>query len=156
MQRLGAYLETGANDATQEDAVRIDQIDRHSSLQGGDDNLWEREDLYAIEGDTLANVQPMTDETGDPNISPDEYNDYLVSGSGHDFMFGEAGSDMSAQDRNRAGEERARRGQKRTYVEERDDDIVARQLREAAEKEKDPVLKEKLWKEYEEYKKDRQ
>jgi hypothetical protein len=34
-----------------------------------------------------------------------------------------------------------------------DDDIVARQLREAAENETDPVLKEKLWKEYEEYKK---
>ena len=36
-----------------------------------------------------------------------------------------------------------------------DDDIVARQLREAAEKETDPVLKEKLRKEYEEYKKSR-
>jgi len=36
-----------------------------------------------------------------------------------------------------------------------DDDIVARQLKEAAEKETDPVLKEKLWKEYEEYKKSR-
>jgi hypothetical protein len=36
-----------------------------------------------------------------------------------------------------------------------DDDIVARQLREAAEKETDPALKEKLWKEYEEYKKNR-
>jgi hypothetical protein len=34
-----------------------------------------------------------------------------------------------------------------------DDDIVARQLREAAEAETDPVLKEKLWKEYEDYKK---
>ena len=34
-----------------------------------------------------------------------------------------------------------------------DDDIVARQLREAAEKESDPELKEKLWKEYREYKK---
>ncbi|MFO1490831.1 MAG: hypothetical protein U1F77_12470 [Kiritimatiellia bacterium] len=34
-----------------------------------------------------------------------------------------------------------------------DDDIVARQLREAAEQEKDPVLKEKLWKEYDAYKK---
>jgi hypothetical protein len=33
-----------------------------------------------------------------------------------------------------------------------DDDIVARQLREAAEKETDPELKAKLWKEYEEYK----
>jgi hypothetical protein len=33
-----------------------------------------------------------------------------------------------------------------------DDDIVARQLREAAEKETDPVLKEKLWDEYRKYK----
>ncbi len=33
----------------------------------------------------------------------------------------------------------------------RDEDIVARQLREAAEKETDPVLREKLWKEYEDY-----
>ena len=32
-------------------------------------------------------------------------------------------------------------------------DVVARQLREAAEKEKDPVLKEKLWEEYRKYKK---
>jgi len=33
-----------------------------------------------------------------------------------------------------------------------DDDVVARQLREAAEKETDPVLKEKLWEEYRRYK----
>lgn len=35
----------------------------------------------------------------------------------------------------------------------KDDDIVARQLREAAERETDPELKKKLWKEYEQYKK---
>jgi hypothetical protein len=34
-----------------------------------------------------------------------------------------------------------------------DDDIVARQLREAAEKEEDPELREKLWDEYRAYKK---
>ena len=44
-------------------------------------------------------------------------------------------------------------GQRRKEYE--DDDIVARQLREAAEKETDPELKAKLWKEYEEYKKSR-
>lgn len=37
-----------------------------------------------------------------------------------------------------------------------DDDIIARQLREAAEKETDPVLKEKLWAEYNKYKKAKQ
>lgn len=40
----------------------------------------------------------------------------------------------------------------RAYSRE-DDDIVARQLREAAEQESDPELKKKLWKEYAEYKK---
>jgi hypothetical protein len=35
----------------------------------------------------------------------------------------------------------------------RDDDVVARQLREAAMKEDDPELREKLWDEYREYKK---
>ena len=35
---------------------------------------------------------------------------------------------------------------------EDDDDIVARQLREAAEEETDPVLREKLWEEYRRYK----
>lgn len=34
-----------------------------------------------------------------------------------------------------------------------DDDVVARQLREAAMKEKDPVLRDKLWDEYRKYKK---
>lgn len=37
-------------------------------------------------------------------------------------------------------------------VDTADDDIVARQLREAAEREPDPVLKEKLWQEYRNYK----
>ena len=52
---------------------------------------------------------------------------------------GQAGKGTSADDRRRADYE--------------DDDIVARQLREAAENETDPELKEKLWKEYEDYKK---
>jgi hypothetical protein len=37
-----------------------------------------------------------------------------------------------------------------------DDDIVARRLRRAAEQETDPELKEKLWKEYTEYKRNAQ
>ena len=52
---------------------------------------------------------------------------------------GKAGKGTPADDRRRANYE--------------DDDIVARQLREAAENETDPELKEKLWQEYEEYKK---
>ncbi|MBW1895458.1 MAG: hypothetical protein JRI47_00215 [Deltaproteobacteria bacterium] len=49
------------------------------------------------------------------------------------------------------GQQGPSRKKERAYDD--DDDIVARQLREAAENETDPELKEKLWKEYEEYKK---
>jgi len=52
-----------------------------------------------------------------------------------------------------AGEEKQPGGQSTTSDTPQDDDIVARQLREAAEKETDPELKKKLWKEYEQYKK---
>ena len=63
-----------------------------------------------------------------------------------------AGDDQTAEsDTSRESGEGAARKQDRHGSGE-DDDIVARQLREAAEKETDPELKEKLWKEYEEYK----
>ena len=57
----------------------------------------------------------------------------------------------SKSSRGQGGEESA--GQSQQTTDSQDDDIVARQLREAAEKETDPVLKEKLWKEYNDYKK---
>jgi hypothetical protein len=69
----------------------------------------------------------------------------------------EAGKDTQVATRDKSGD----KGQGTTtdrgsrYSKE-DDDIVARQLREAAENETDPELKEKLWREYEEYKKNTQ
>lgn len=48
------------------------------------------------------------------------------------------------------------KGDRGSRYSKEDDDIVARQLREAAENETDPELKEKLWKEYEDYKKNTQ
>ena len=69
-----------------------------------------------------------------------------------DAPTGRTGSDdASNTGSRRSGEGSSRRDQHRASYE--DDDIVARQLREAAENETDPELKEKLWKEYEEYKK---
>ena len=59
---------------------------------------------------------------------------------------------LTPQGKSREGVEGSQRHPKNRY-DPRDDDIVARQLREAAEKESDPELKEKLWKEYEQYKK---
>jgi hypothetical protein len=58
---------------------------------------------------------------------------------------------LAAQDKSSEGTEGAKSHPKNRY-DPKDDDIVARQLREAAEKETDPELREKLWKEYEHYK----
>ena len=65
-----------------------------------------------------------------------------------------ADTETTSRDGSRKGGKGSSAGDRgRTDTE--DDDIVARQLREAAENETDPELKEKLWKEYEEYKKSR-
>ncbi|MBW2410648.1 MAG: hypothetical protein JRF72_12680 [Deltaproteobacteria bacterium] len=76
---------------------------------------------------------------------------------------GASGQQGKADDQTGTGDERAAKDDGSTesgkgkgrdrYGSGEDDDIVARQLREAAEKETDPELKEKLWQEYEEYKK---
>ena len=76
---------------------------------------------------------------------------------------GASGQQGKADDQTGAGDDRAANGEssresgkakdRDRYGSGEDDDIVARQLREAAEKETDPELKEKLWQEYEEYKK---
>ena len=65
-----------------------------------------------------------------------------------------AGTQTASGDQTRQGGQGATREEQRRAGYE-DDDIVARQLREAAENETDPELKEKLWKEYEDYKKNK-
>jgi hypothetical protein len=64
------------------------------------------------------------------------------------------GDGTSTPPRGPAGAESDRRAAKRVESNESgsDDDIIARQLREAAEKETDPILKKKLWEEYRKYK----
>jgi hypothetical protein len=69
------------------------------------------------------------------------------NGSGKGGGYGQTGEGDSSAGSGRAPSRKEERGHGD------DDDIVARQLREAAEKETDPALKEKLWKEYEAYKK---
>ncbi len=74
---------------------------------------------------------------------------------------GASGQQGKADDQTGAGDDRAAKGDssresgkgkgRDRYGSGEDDDIVARQLREAAEKETDPELNEKLWQEYEEY-----
>lgn len=70
---------------------------------------------------------------------------------GSDPEKGEVDKTVASPDKSGGGQG-ATRDRRSRYGKE-DDDIVARQLREAAENETDPELKEELWKEYEEYRK---
>ena len=69
----------------------------------------------------------------------------MVDGSGGSPTYGAGAGPGSSQ---RQGDNGAPPG----TPDGNDDDVVARQLREAAEKETDPVLKKKLWEEYRKYK----
>ncbi len=68
---------------------------------------------------------------------------------------GAAGDDRiaSAGGASGAGRQAGKRATPPDIPDGKDDDIVARQLREAAESEQDPELREKLWEEYRKYKK---
>jgi hypothetical protein len=65
------------------------------------------------------------------------------SGEGAGPPVEEGGAEQSAGSSSQSG---------KVELETGDDDVVARQLREAAEKETDPELKKKLWEEYRKYK----
>jgi len=100
----------------------------------------EEESVESGQGSTQAQKTVETEgdvsETGKANKSEDDKDD----------------SELTARDKFREGVEGSGNHPKNRY-DSKDDDIVARQLREAAEEETDPELRKKLWKEYEDYKK---
>ena len=105
------------------------------------DTAYEEGDIGSEQGTTEAEKTSET-EAGD-----------FETGEGSESAEAMGEGEAAARDTSREGVEGARRHPKNRY-DPKNDDIVARQLREAAESEKDPVLREKLWKEYEKYKTD--
>ena len=106
---------------------------------GGDGSLFEDGDIY--EG--LPGYGEFPEDA-----EGDEAGENTTAGTSSD-------SDTTTEDgaRQSSGPETTRRGGVPADIEGgSDDDIVARQIREAALKEKDPVLREKLWDEYRKYK----
>jgi hypothetical protein len=90
-------------------------------------------------------------EAGAGEETPDTEKGATEKESGRDMEEGAPQRQETAQGKADKGDGGQSDANRRGY--DKDDDIVARQLREAAENETDPVLKEKLWKEYEAYKK---
>ncbi len=101
---------------------------------------FEEESVESRQGSTKAQkkveIEEDASETGKENKSEEDKDD----------------TELTARDTSREAVEGSRNHPKNRY-DLKDDDIVARQLREAAEEETDPELRKKLWKEYEHYKK---
>ena len=140
----------------------------NKSLAKFDDRLLNEMDK--IRDDSAAKLQDLAQEAAEAaKRLRDKGVDVDTSGSESTETAGEQKEDSDknrqkettgdSADTETASREGSRREGKGASTEDRrradydDDDIVARQLREAAENETDPELKEKLWKEYEDYKK---
>ena len=117
---------------------------------GGEDSLFEDGDIY--EGLPGYGEFPEGESDGDTQEAGNE-----GDGSGAGSTASADTSDSDSADEGSAtspgGLKTTRRGGIPEDIDSgSDDDIVARQIREAALKEKDPVLREKLWDEYRQYK----
>jgi hypothetical protein len=119
--------------ASKMDAIQAASSGKMTDLAGEAEEAAERLRDRGIEIDTSSQTQPEEEELSPKSRTASDDDGEPPSGS-HVEYTGASGDQNKTRDR-------------------QDDDIVARQLREAAEKETDPELKEKLWKEYEEYRK---
>ena len=138
------------------DRERVQSLDR--SL---DNQLGEFDEMLRQDSANLATARQQAHVSGlppDGNTGGAAGDTQLEGGGGRDAdMAGNADAATRGEGEGRrdAGLSRsadASAGTARGIPDGRDDDIVARQLREAAERESDPQLKEKLWQEYRDYK----
>ena len=124
--------------------------------------LGEFDEMLLREQDRVRAAAPMTDAAGGGGSGGGDAETAAEKAAGTEDENGESGSESdnrSAGSSSRSGG--AGPGDRRQGDSQRtppnipdgsDDDVVARQLREAAEKETDPELKKKLWEEYRKYK----
>jgi hypothetical protein len=105
------------------------------------------------DGQTSSGAASRDDANGNDSKSHDQgSND--VSRKGTESRSAHAGDLKS--DQSAAGSSAGNGAVANEIPDGNDDDVIARRLRKAAEQETDPELKEKLWKEYVEYKKNTQ
>lgn len=112
---------------------------------GGEGSLFEDGDIY--EG--LPGYGEFPEDAGEGEDDTQQASNAEGEAGGG----GSNGTESAEGSSSSAGLETTRRGGIPEDIESgSDDDIVARQIREAALKEKDPALREKLWDEYRKYK----
>lgn len=105
------------------------------------------------EGDNQESGQNSgQDSSGEQKETTEAAEEPTETGKAAETGKGREDGEVPTQGKSWEGVEGSAQHPKNRYDPEKDD-IVARQLREAAERETDPQLREKLWKEYEQYKK---
>jgi len=151
---------SGSGSATPEPATTPDE--RKEVLEKKlDESLGTFDKTLKGEQDRVANERDSRAATGGGSASGDG-----TPGSGGEAAAGTRAGDLKSESSTAAGTAKndAATGSSGTgsgsgdkgVAQGSDDDIVARRLRRAAEQETDPELKEKLWKEYYEYKRNGQ
>ena len=109
--------------------------------------------LKEIDGEILSEMEIARENAGRGNLGIPTPEEAEASGEGGATTVAARGTPRAS--RVPAPPPPPRRGESAPddIPDAKDDDIIARQLREAAMQEQDPVLKEKLWEEYRKYKK---
>jgi hypothetical protein len=115
--------------------------DRIASRSAAGEAAASTQQSAAAEAEELLRSMGVDPGTGEGEQKPGD-SGHEVASAGEAPSGGQEESTTAETGTSGSGERRAPR---------EDEDVVARQLREAAEKETDPVLREKLWKEYEAY-----
>jgi hypothetical protein len=141
MQDLSDEAESAVQ-RLREKGIEIDADVEEESAESGQESR-EEQKKAATEEDTTGTGKETQPEEGRDGAA--------FKGKGKSGEEGKDDADFKERDTFRKGAEGSRSHPRNRYDPEYDD-IVARQLREAAEEESDPVLREKLWKEYEQYK----
>lgn len=148
------HLEENTNDNHQTTEEKIESLDGEFMTA-----LGEFDEMLLIEDEKIAQINQNKADQGSDRSS---------EGNGTENLSGkEAGkekntnSNSNTNKQNTTSENSRSKGKnnqarnksyKRKKLDQIDDDIVARQLKEAAEKETNPELKEKIWDEYYKYK----
>ena len=131
-----------------------------NSLGTFDEMLLKEEEIIALQNRKSQSSSGMENSDNDSgNSSNDKKGQIEEKRSGNnkelkEKKYSEKGKNSKASANKQSnGKQSKKKRNERRKLDEIDDDIVARQLKEAAEKEKDPALKKKLWDEYYKYKK---
>lgn len=162
------HMEANTNDNHQTTKEKIESIDDEFMTA-----LGEFDEMLLIEDEKIAKINQnkaaqgsdrSSDVNGTENLSGKETGDAADSSREDNKEAGKeknTNSNSNTNKQNTTNENSRSKGKnnqaknksyKRKKLDEIDDDIVARQLKEAAENETNPELKEKLWDEYYKYK----